>query len=61
MEQQDDQIRDDEPIKNDPPKKEQQSVPSLKERIEQLKEQNEFLEDPMKENIHKPQDEEEEE
>ena len=53
--------REDEPIKNDPPKKDQQSVPSLKERIEQLKEQNEFLEDPMKENIHQPRDEEDEE
>lgn len=53
--------QEDEPIKNDPPKKDPKSVPSLKERIEQLKEQNEFLEDPMKENIHQPREEEEEE
>jgi pyruvate/2-oxoacid:ferredoxin oxidoreductase beta subunit len=51
--------QEDEQAKNDPPKKEQQSVPSLKERIEQLKEHNEFLEDPAKEKITKPEEEEE--
>ncbi len=37
-------------------KKPEETVPSLKERIERLKEENEFVEDPMKENIEKPEE-----
>lgn len=52
MEQEDNKSKKEE----EQPPKTGTPAPSLKERIEKLKEHNEFLENPMKEHIEPPED-----